>query len=74
MTLSKKTMELLLVNYKNLHNSMSHFKPCAEKEKFITLIADLELKIKTTIEYPDGMTALEFATHLAAQANKQGEG
>ena len=46
MQLSKKSMELLLVNYHNLHNSMAHWKPCAEKEKFVTLIANLELQIK----------------------------
>ena len=52
-----------------MHNSMSHWKPCAEKEKFVKLIGDLELKIKTTIIYPDGMTALEYATKLAADRN-----
>ena len=46
MNLSKKTMELLLVNYKNLHNSMSHFKPCAEKQKFAKLVTDLEKELE----------------------------
>ena len=62
-------MELLLINYQNMYNSMSHWKPCAEKEKFVKLIGDLELKIKTTITYPNGMTALEYAIKLAADRN-----
>ena len=62
-------MELLLINYQNMYNSMLHWKPCAEKEKFVILIKELELKIKTTIIYPDGMTALEYATKLAANRN-----
>ena len=62
-------MELLLINYQNIHNSMSHWKPCSEKDKFIKLIDDLELKIKTTIIYPNGMTALEYAIKLAANRN-----
>jgi hypothetical protein len=65
----KKTMELLLINYQNIHNSMSHWKPCSEKDKFAILIKELELKIKTTIIYPYGMTALEYATKLAANRN-----
>jgi hypothetical protein len=48
MNLSKKTMELLLVNYKNLHNSMAHFKPCAEKQKFAKLVTDLEKELRGT--------------------------
>jgi len=40
MHLSKKTMELLLVNYKNIHSAM--LKYCADKQKFTKLIADLE--------------------------------
>jgi len=40
MSLSKKTMELLLVNYKNMHSAM--LKDCADKQKFTKLIADLE--------------------------------
>jgi hypothetical protein len=67
--MNKKTMELLLINYQNMYNSMLHWKPCAEKEKFSILIKELELKIKTTIIYPDGMTALEYATKLAADRN-----
>ena len=47
-------------------------KPCAEKEKFATLIQEVELKLKSLgqeILYPNNMTALEFATKLAADAN-----
>ena len=33
-------MELLLVNYKNIHSAM--LKDCADKQKFTKLIADLE--------------------------------
>jgi hypothetical protein len=40
MHLSKKTMELLLVNYKNIHSAM--LKDCADKQKFTKLITDLE--------------------------------
>ena len=74
MELSKKTMELLLVNYHNLHNSMTHWKPCAEKEKFVTLIADLQLQIKKlgrTIVYSDGLSALDYAKKLATEANER---
>ena len=46
--LSLKTMELLLVNYQNLHNSMAHFKPCAEKQKFAKLVTDLEKELRGT--------------------------
>ena len=62
-------MELLLINYQNMYNSMLHWKPCAEKEKFAILIKELELKIKTTITYPNGMTALEYAIKLATDRN-----
>ena len=66
MQLDKKTMELLLVNYHNINNSM--LKPCADKTKFINLIADLEIQIKKagrTVVYSDGLSALEFANKLA---------
>ena len=33
-------MELLLVNYKNIHSAM--LKDCADKQKFTKLIANLE--------------------------------
>ena len=58
-------MDILLTRYQDMHNSMSHWKPCAEKDKFVKLIIDLELKIKNTITYPDGMTVLEYAKKLA---------
>ncbi len=70
--LDKKTMELLLVNYHNINNSM--LKPCADKTKFINLIADLEIQIKKagrTVVYSDGLSALEFANKLAKEANKK---
>ena len=44
MQLSKKTMELLLVNYKNMHGAI--LKPCADKQKFVKLIADLEKELE----------------------------
>ena len=72
MQLDKKTMELLLVNYHNINNAM--LKPCADKTKFINLIADLETQIKKagrTIVYSDGLTALQFAKKLAKEANKK---
>ena len=68
--MNKKTLELLLTNYTNINNAM--LKPCAEKTKFENLIKEVELKIKKLgreIIYPNGMTALEFATKLAADAN-----
>jgi hypothetical protein len=68
--MNKKTLELLLTNYTNINNAM--LKPCAEKTKFENLIKEVELKLKTfgrEILYPNGMTALEFATKLAADAN-----
>jgi hypothetical protein len=46
MNIDKKSMELLLVNYHNLHNSMAHWKPCAEKQKFAKLVTDLEKKLE----------------------------
>ena len=48
MSLSKKTMELLLVNYKNMHSAM--LKDWADKQKFTKLIADLE---KDLVELED---------------------
>ena len=44
MKLSKKTMELLLVNYKNIHSAM--LIECADKQKFTKLIIDLEKDIE----------------------------
>ena len=68
--MNKKTLELLLTNYTNINNQLRT--PCAEKTKFENLIKEVELKIKKfgrEIIYPDGMTALEFAHKLAADAN-----
>jgi len=67
---SKTTLELLLVNYTNINNSLRV--PCAEKQKFEKLIEETTLalsKCLPVITYKDGMTALEFATYLAAEAN-----
>ena len=68
--MNRKTLELLLVNYTNINNGLRT--PCADKSKFERLIKDVELKIKQLpreVIYPDGMTALEFAKKLAAEAN-----
>lgn len=68
--MTRKTYELLLLRYNEMHTAI--LKPCAEKEKFAALIKEVELKIKSLgqeILYPNGMTALEFATKLAADAN-----
>jgi hypothetical protein len=68
--MNKKTLELLLTNYTNINNQLRT--PCAEKSKFEKLIKDIELSIKKLgreIIYPDGMTAMQFATKLAADAN-----
>ena len=59
MNIDKKTMELLLVNYKNLHNGMSHFKPCAEKQKFAKLVTDLETDIELAESFPNTNTTQE---------------
>ena len=45
--------------------------PCAEKSKFEKLIKDVELKIKELpreVIYSGGMTAMQFAKKLAADA------
>ena len=68
--MNKKTLELLLTNYTNINNQLRT--PCAEKTKFEKLIKDIELSIKKLgreIIYPDGMTAMQFAKKLAADAN-----
>ena len=64
--MNKKTLELLLTNYTNINNQLRT--PCAEKSKFEKLIKDIELKIKKLgreIIYPDGMTAMQFATETS---------
>ena len=68
--MNKKTLELLLTNYTNINNQLRT--PCAEKSKLEKLIKDIELSIKKLgreIIYPDGMTAMQFAKKLAADAN-----
>jgi len=68
--MNRKTLELLLTNYTNINNQLRT--PCAEKSKFEQLIKDIELSIKKLgreIIYPDGMTAMQFAKKLAADAN-----
>ena len=68
---SKKTLELLLINYNNIINDLR--KPCAEKQKFEKLIKEVEEALKKAprdVIYPDGMTAMEFAIHLAHGRNK----
>ena len=44
MKLSTKTMELLLVNYKNIYEAYKI--NCAEKQRFAKLIADLEKELR----------------------------
>jgi len=69
--MNRKTLELLLVNYNNINNDL---KPCAEKTKFIKLIAEVEEKIKKLgreVTYPNGMTAIEYAKKLATEANER---
>ena len=44
MKLNRKTMELLLINYKNIHSAI--LKPCADKQKFTKLIVDLEKELE----------------------------
>ena len=44
MKLSTKTMELLLVNYKNIYEAYKI--NCAEKQRFAKLITDLEKELK----------------------------
>ena len=43
MKLNKKTMELLLINYKNIYEAYKI--NCAEKQRFAKLIADLEKRM-----------------------------
>lgn len=68
--MNRKTLELLLTNYNNINNQLRT--PCAEKSKFEKLIKEVELKIKELpreVIYSNGMSALEFAHKLAADAN-----
>jgi len=57
------------MHYTNINKDL---KPCAEKSKFEKLIKETEEKLKSApldVVYPDGMTALEYAHKLAAEAN-----
>ena len=68
--MNKKTLELLLTNYTNINNGLRT--PCAEKSKFEKLIKDVKLKLKELpreVIYSGGMTAMQFAKKLAADAN-----
>ena len=68
--MNRKTLELLLTNYNNINNQLRM--PCAEKSKFEKLIKDVELKIKELpreVIYSGGMTSMQFAKKLAADAN-----
>jgi predicted RNase H-related nuclease YkuK (DUF458 family) len=72
MKMNRKTLELLLVNYQNINNGIH--KNCAEKQKFVRLIKEVEGKLKSlpkTVVYPDGMTAMEYAHKLAKDANER---
>ena len=44
MQLDKKTTELLLINYKNIHKAI--LIDCAYKQKFTKLIDDLEKELR----------------------------
>ena len=65
-------MELLLENYHNILYGIH--KDCAEKQKFVKLIKEVETQLKSMpreVIYPDGMTALEYARQLAKEANER---
>jgi hypothetical protein len=69
---NKKTLELLLINYNNINNDLR--KPCEEKSKFEKLIKEVQEALKKArdpIVYKDNMNALEFAKHLATEANER---
>ena len=69
--MTRKTYELLLLRYTEMYNAI--LKPCAEKEKFATLVQEVEQKLKTfgrEIIYPEWHDRdSQFATKLAADAN-----
>ena len=68
--MNRKTLEILLINYTNINNHLRV--PCSEKSKFEKLIKEIEEKLKSAPldrVYPDGMTAMEFALHLAHGRN-----
>ena len=60
------------MNYENINRGI--LKDCAEKQKFVKLIKEVEQKIKQLpreVIYPNGMTALEYARQLAKEANER---
>ena len=68
--MNRKTLQLLLTNYNAINNQMRL--PCAEKSKFEKLIIETHDKLMALppeVVYPNGMTAMEFATQLAKEAN-----
>jgi len=72
MKMNRKTMELLLENYQNINSRI--LTDCAEKQKFVRLIKEVEGKLKSMprdVTYPNGMTALEYAHKLAKDANER---
>ena len=70
--MNRKTLKLLLANYENINNGI--YKDCAEKQKFVKLIKEVEQKLKSMpreVIYPNGMSALEYARQLAKEANER---
>ena len=70
--MNRKTLKLLLVNYENINNGI--YKDCAEKQKLVKLIKKVEQKLKSMpreVIYPNGMSALEYASKLAKDANER---
>ena len=70
--MNRKTMELLLENYQNINSRISI--DCAEKQRFVKLIREVEGKLKSSpreVIYPNGMTAMEYARQLAKEANER---
>ncbi len=69
--MNRKTLQLLLHHYQDMHEEMV---PCAEKSKFAKLIKETTEQLnKTPFDriYPEGMSTMEYAIHLASVANKK---
>lgn len=67
--MNRKTLQLLLHHYQDIHEEL---KPCVEKTRFEKLIKETKERLdKTPVDrvYPFGQTAMEFALHLAKKAN-----
>mgnify|MGYP006971425375 FL=1 len=67
--MNRKTLQLLLFHYQDMHEGL---KPCAEKSRFEKLIKQTTEQLnKTPFDrvYPNGATALEYAKQLAKKAN-----